>query len=189
MQLPDSDSFFNHIPVTTKIEIMKRRAALKSLGVSLGALVAMPAWANAWTPDKLEAPTLLPVDDASLLAEITETIIPETTTPGAKSLKVHQFVQRMVQDCYDEKAQATFKQGLAQTNTLAQKNYSKNFEQCDAKQRTELILQMSNDASTKPFIGLVKNLTIRGYTNSEYYLVNIAKFNIAPGFFHGCVPV
>lgn len=168
---------------------MKRRAALKSLGVSLGALVAMPAWANAWTPDKLDAPNLLMGDDASLLAEITETFIPETNTPGAKTLKVHQFVQRMVQDCYDEKAQATFKQGLAQTNALAQKNYTKTFEQCDAKQRTEVLMQMDKDASTKPFINLVKNLTIRGYTNSEYYLLNIAKFNIAPGFFHGCVPV
>lgn len=168
---------------------MKRRAALKNLGLSLGALVAMPAWANAWTPDTLEAPTLLPIDDASLLAEIAETIIPETTTPGAKSLNVHQFVQRMIQDCYDEKAQATFKQGLAQTNTLAQTKYSKNFEQCDAKQRIDLLLQMSNDPTTKPFIGLVKNLTIRGYTNSEHYLVNIAKFNMVPGFFHGCVPV
>ena len=42
---------------------------------------------------------------------------------------------------------------------------------------------------TKDTAGLIKNLAIRGYTNSEYYLVNIAKYTIAPGFYHGCVPV
>ncbi|AEE52773.1 gluconate 2-dehydrogenase subunit 3 family protein [Haliscomenobacter hydrossis] len=168
---------------------MKRRAAMKSLGVALGGLVALPAWANSWTPDSIGNSTLLALNDEILLAEIVETFIPETNTPGAKSLKVQQFVQRMIQDCYDDTAKNTFKQGLLKTEELALKANNKPFVQCDAKQRTDLLLQMSNDAATKPFIGLVKNLTIRGYTNSEYYLVNIAKYNMVPGFYKGCVPV
>lgn len=168
---------------------MKRRAAMKSLGVALGGLVALPAWANNWTPESVGPAHFSAAADEALLAEIVETFIPETSTPGAKSLKVHQFVQRMIQDCYDEKAKATFQQGLTQTDTLAQQSYSKNFVQCDGKQRIELLKKMSDDASSKAFIGLVKNLTIRGYTNSEYYLVNIAKFTLVPGFYHGCVPV
>ena len=168
---------------------MKRRAAIKSLGVALGGLVALPAWANNWTPESIGPTHFATIADEALVAEIVETFIPETSTPGAKSLKVQQFVQRMIQDCYDDKAKATFQQGLTQTNTLAQQSYSKAFVQCDSQQRTDLLKKMSVDASSKAFIGLVKNLTIRGYTNSEYYLVNIAKYNIAPGFYHGCVPV
>ncbi|MDX2070059.1 MAG: gluconate 2-dehydrogenase subunit 3 family protein [Haliscomenobacter sp.] len=168
---------------------MKRRAAMKSLGVALGGLVALPAWANNWTPESVGSAHFSAAADEALLAEIVETFIPETNTPGAKSLKVQQFVQRMIQDCYDDKAKATFQQGLTQTDTLAQQTYSKTFVQCDGKQRIELLKKMSNDASSKAFIGLVKNLTIRGYTNSEYYLVNIAKFTLVPGFYHGCVPV
>ena len=162
---------------------------MKSLGVALGGLVALPAWANNWTPESVGPAHFSAAADEALLAEIVETFIPETSTPGAKSLKVHQFVQRMIQDCYDDKSKATFQQGLTQTNTLAQQSYSKNFVQCDGKQRIELLKKMSDDASSKAFIGLVKNLTIRGYTNSEYYLVNIAKFTLVPGFYHGCVPV
>lgn len=162
---------------------------MKSLGVALGGLVALPAWANNWTPESVGLTHFSAAADEALLAEIVETFIPETSTPGAKSLKVHQFVQRMIQDCYDDKAKATFQQGLTQTDTLAQQNYSKPFVQCDGKQRIELLKKMGDDASSKPFIGLVKNLTIRGYTNSEYYLVNIAKFTLVPGFYHGCVPV
>lgn len=162
---------------------------MKSLGVALGGLVALPAWANSWTPESVGPTHFSAIADETLLAEIVETFIPETSTPGAKSLKVQQFVQRMIQDCYDEKAKATFQQGLTQTNTLAQQSYSKPFVQCDSQQRIELLKKMSDETSSKPFIGLVKNLTIRGYTNSEHYLVNIAKYNIAPGFYHGCVPV
>ena len=168
---------------------MKRRAAMKSLGVALGGLVALPAWANSWTPDSVGNSTLLALNDEILLAEIVETFIPETNTPGAKSLKIQQFVQRMIQDCYDDTAKNTFTQGLLKTDELALKANNKPFVQCNAKQRSDLLLQMGNDTATKPFIGLVKNLTIRGYTNSEYYLVNIAKYNIAPGFYKGCVPV
>ena len=162
---------------------------MKSLGVALGGLVALPAWANNWTPESVGPAHFSAAADEALLAEIVETFIPETSTPGAKSLKVHQFVQRMIQDCYDDKAKATFQQGLPQTDTLAQQTYSKTFVQCDGKQRIELLKKMSDDASSKAFIGLAKNLTIRGYTNSEYYLVNIAKFTLVPGFYHGCVPV
>ena len=168
---------------------MKRRAAMKSLGVALGGLVALPAWANSWTPDSIGNSSLLALNDEILLAEIVETFIPETNTPGAKSLKIQQFVQRMIQDCYDDTAKNTFTQGLLKTDELALKANNKPFVQCNAKQRSDLLLQMGNDTATKPFIGLVKNLTIRGYTNSEYYLVNIAKYNIAPGFYNGCVPV
>lgn len=162
---------------------------MKSLGVALGGLVALPAWANNWTPESVGPAHFSSLADEALLAEIVETLIPETSTPGAKSLKVQQFVQRMIQDCYDDKAKTTFQQGLTQTDTLAQQSYSKAFVQCDTPQRIELLKKMSNDASSKAFISLVKNLTIRGYTNSEYYLVNIAKFTLVPGFYHGCVPV
>jgi hypothetical protein len=167
---------------------MKRRTALRSLGAAIGGLVALPAWANGWTPDSLEAPTLLHPADEATLAELVETFIPETNTPGAKTLKVPQFVQRMVQDCYDEQAQLELKQGLTQIDEMARQSQGKTFAQCDAKQRSALVLQM-NEGEGKAFISLVKNLSIRGYTNSEYYLVNIAKYNIAPGFYHGCVPV
>lgn len=168
---------------------MKRRTAVKSLGLALGTLAALPAWAVGWTPDSIEMDNFVSATDEALLAEIVETLIPETSTPGAKSLKVHQFVQRMIVDCYDAPTQASFNQGLAKTEALAQKYHSKSFVNCDAVQRTQILLEMGKATESKATAELIKNLCIRGYTNSEYYLVNIAKYNIAPGFYHGCVPV
>ena len=168
---------------------MKRRTAVKSLGLALGALVALPTWAAGWTPDSIGMDHFASAADEALLAEIVETLIPETSTPGAKSLKVHLFVQRMIKDCYDEQTNARFAQILTQTEALAQKNFRKSFVNCAVSQRIQLLLDLGNAPETKDSAGLIKNLAIRGYTNSEYYLVNIAKYTIAPGFYHGCVPV
>ncbi|HEY1055018.1 MAG TPA: gluconate 2-dehydrogenase subunit 3 family protein, partial [Emticicia sp.] len=112
-------------------------------------------------------------------------------TPGAKSLKVHQFAMRMINDCYGEAQQKIFKDGLKKTEELAQQTYQKSFVACDATQKKDLINKMldSSDNTSKQFSNMIKRLTIQGYTNSEFYMTNVLKFNMAPGFYHGCVPV
>jgi len=35
----------------------------------------------------------------------------------------------------------------------------------------------------------LRNETIRGYTTSEYVMVNYYHYVMAPGFYHGCVAV
>jgi hypothetical protein len=170
---------------------MRRRSALKNLSFAFGGLVSLPAWATGWTPESIGPQTSVSAADENLLAEIVETIIPETNTPGAKSLKVHQFALRMINDCYGEPAQQALKKGLEKTEQAARQAYGKSFTAGDARQRIQVLTSMSNssDAEAKRFVEMIKQLTIRGYTNSEYYMVNVVKFNMAPGFYHGCVPV
>ncbi|GAB3786056.1 hypothetical protein GCM10028818_48800 [Spirosoma horti] len=170
---------------------MQRRSVLKNLAMTIGGLVSLPAWAAGWTPDSLGNVSTLSVDNETLLADIVETFIPETTTPGAKSLNVHKFAMRMINDCYGEQAQTTLQQGLALTDSTAQQAYNKPFSAGDATQRMDVLTKVSAsaDPTGKAFVDMIKKLTIQGYMNSEYYLVNVEKFNMAPGFYHGCVPV
>ncbi|MCU0338243.1 MAG: gluconate 2-dehydrogenase subunit 3 family protein [Spirosomaceae bacterium] len=170
---------------------MQRRAALKNLSTAVGGLMTLPAWAAGWTPESVGPTSLLRLNQEELLAEIVEAIIPETNTPGAKSLKVHQFVVRMINDCYGEAAQKNLAQGLKLTDEAAQKAHSKTFANCDGLQRLALLKQMSesSDVTSKQFVSMIKNLTVQGYTNSQYFMVNVQKYVMAPGFYHGCVPV
>lgn len=170
---------------------MQRRSLLKNLALTVGGLVSLPAWATGWSPDSLGAVLTLAPDDEALLGEIVETFIPETTTPGAKSLKIHQFAMRMIRDCYDQTAQATLQQGLALTEATAGQTINKSFGSGSAAERMAILtsLSASTDPAGKAFVDLIKRLTIQGYMNSEFYLVNVEKFNMAPGFYHGCVPV
>ncbi|GAB3947677.1 hypothetical protein GCM10028805_20370 [Spirosoma harenae] len=170
---------------------MQRRTLLKNLAVTFGGMASLPAWASSWTPESIGSVAIVSVDEETLLGEIVETYIPETTTPGAKSLKIHQFALRMIRDCYDATAQTTLQQGLVLVDSSAQQAFNKAFTDCDKQQRLTVLSQLaaSTDSIGKPFVDMTKKLTIWGYTNSEHYLVNVAKYTMAPGFYHGCVPV
>lgn len=170
---------------------MKRRTALKSLSMAVAGMVALPAWASGWSSATLGQTMVASVPEATLLAEIVETIIPETTTPGAKSLQVHQFALRMIQDCYGEPARQLLQQGLESVNQVAQGAFNQPFINLDATRRTAVLthLQKSQDPAASDFIRLIKNLTIQGYLNSAYVMQNILDYNMAPGFYHGCVPL
>lgn len=170
---------------------MQRRSALKNVALTLGGLVTLPSWATHWTPESIGQVSGLAATEEALLAEIVETIIPETNTPGAKSLKVHQFALRMINDCYSETAQNNLKQGLVAADQTARQLYQKTFVACDAAQRLAVLNAMgtSSDTPTKQFVSMMKNLTIQGYMNSEYVQVNMMGYNMAPGFYHGCVPL
>lgn len=177
---------------------MKRRGVIKHLAVATGAFLAAPAWANGWTnASLLPMSSSLSDEQADLLAEVVETIIPAGTmatdikVPGARELGVHAFVQKMVTDCYEKKVQDNLKNGLDTVSAMSAESFGKPFSQGDATQRLAVLtrLSTSTDASQKEFIALVKSLTIQGYTTSEYVMTKFYNYQMAPGHYYGCVPV
>jgi len=98
---------------------------------------------------------------------------------------------RMINDCYGEAAQKGLKEGLMTTDIASKLAHGKVFAEIAPAQRLELLKKLANspDAATKQFVNMIKGLTIQGYQNSEYVMVNIQKYNMAPGFYHGCVPI
>jgi hypothetical protein len=171
---------------------VERRSALITIAGAVAGLVNLPAWANGWTSETVRLDdSLFSVDQTNLLADIAETIIPGTDTPGAKALNVHQFIQKIVLDCSDKATQDMFAKGLSTVHELARQSYSKPFNQGDATQRMAVLTQMSQSADTvqKAFYNLSKNLTIRGYMSSEYVMTNLTHYEFIPGRYHGCVPV
>ena len=157
---------------------------------AIGGLISLPAWANGWTTETTHLTRqILTPGQTDLLATMAETIIPATDTPGAKALNVHQFIQKMVTDCYEPKAQETLRNGLDTLDGMARKSFNKSFGDGDALQRTALLTQLGQDPAQKDFYTLVKNLTIRGYMSSEYVMTNLTHYQLVPGHYYGCVPV
>lgn len=160
--------------------------------MGIGGLMSLPAWANGWNSHAMQLDTpFLMQSEEEILSEIVATIIPEGDIPGAKSLGVPTFIQKMIKDCYEPAIQGNFKKGLDTTNQLAQTTFSKPFIACDTAQKLELLkmLGASTDADQKSFFSLVKNMTIQGYTTTEYVMVNHLNYVMAPGHFYGCIPV
>lgn len=171
---------------------MNRRHAIKSLATSFGALVALPAWASGWNLQTVRLDTpFLTVAQEDLLTEIVSAIIPEGEKPGAKSLIVPAFIQKMVADCFEKSAQEEFKIGLDNIEKMAQQIHNQSFSGLTSPQKEELLrgVSVSENTELKKFFATLKNLTIQGYTTSEYVLVNHYKYDMAPGHFYGCIPV
>jgi len=157
----------------------------------MGAMANLPAWASGWSKKTLENGTLLAADQSKILAGMVETIIPKTDTPGAGELGVSKFVQKMVTDCYDKKAQDTLAKGLDSLESESKKTFGKSFADITSPQQTQLLKQIENstDSDSKAFFRMVKNLTIQGYMSSEYVMTNITHYEMIPARYHGCVPV
>ena len=171
---------------------MHRRKSIKNIALLAGGLIALPSWAKAWSLESLPLVSA-PLNPAAqnTLALIIETIIPESDIKGAKSLGVPAFINLMLADCYDKKTVDNVEKGLAAVENLATTKYQQNFTNLATPQKEELLLglEKGSDTNLKDFYSLIKNLTIQGYTTSEYVQTTFLKYEMAPGHYHGCVPV
>ncbi len=170
---------------------MKRRNLLKTATLGIGGLFSMPLWAEGWNQNSFSPSLAFSSADDAFLAEIVETFIPETNTPGAKSLGVHKLLQRLVTDCQGAEAEIKLIEGLRKMNEFSVKNQGAEFVKLDASKKMEVLkaMEIGDDSSLKALYGQLRRMTIDGYMKSEYVIVNIQKYEWAPGRYHGCVPI
>jgi len=82
----------------------------------------------------------------ALLDEIGETILPATSSPGAKAAKIGQFMRTIVNDCYEEKDQRIFIDGIGKLQEACKKVNSKFFLECSPKERTDFLITLDKEA-------------------------------------------
>lgn len=137
-------------------------------------------------------------DDIAFLNEVAETIIPATGTPGAKEAKVGEFMTVMVNDCYEEKNQTIFMEGLKKLEEASKQLNSKGFMESTPEQRNTLLVALDKEAkeyqkSKKPedpthYFTMMKQLTLSGYFTSEIGATKALRYVAVPGKFDGSYP-
>jgi tRNA A37 N6-isopentenylltransferase MiaA len=162
---------------------MERRNVIKSLGIGLLGLGNLPSWANNWNMGSFDDSDL---KDSDFFAKIVESIIPETDTRGAKTIGAHVYLEKVIKDCYSKEIQEEVNQTLNNLKQEAVSKFQKTFEQLTPNQALEIL---KNNQKNKKTIEFFKNLTIRAYISSEYYLTNHKNYQMAPAHFHGCVEI
>lgn len=169
---------------------MQRRELLKKLALGAGAVVALPNWASAWSPSKIVNSGVFSALEVDLLTSIASTFIPEgKTEPGALGLEVEKFLDRLFADCYTKEDQNRIKSGMTLLNKAAKTTYKRSFSDCTQEQRESLLIGFSepSTADKEWFYNTLKKETIRGYTTSEYVMINHYNYVMAPGHYIGCV--
>lgn len=138
---------------------------------------------------------------------ISELIIPETDTPGAKGAKVNEFIDLLLTDWFDQPEKDRFLQGLTQIDTDSRNHFGKDFVACTASQQTDLMKQFDSEAmesaraqkiaaktdTTQPplpnFFYMFKRLTLVGYYTSEIGFKKELGKSIIPPKHSGCAPI
>jgi hypothetical protein len=54
---------------------------------------------------------------------------------------------------------------------------------------SEMEARKESGEAVNYFYNTTRSLTLQHYMSSKYYLVNVRKFEMAPGRFNGCFPV
>jgi hypothetical protein len=125
---------------------MERREAVKYISILLGSAVI---GADAFlTGCKTKTGSIhdWSNDDIAYLNEIGETILPRTSTPGAKDANVGQFMTVMVNDCYEESDQKVFRDGMDKLNDAADEKFNEKFMKLTPQQRHDLLVELDKEA-------------------------------------------
>jgi Gluconate 2-dehydrogenase subunit 3 len=166
---------------------MNRREAVQHVALLLGGAISAPAMAGVRGEKTYFGKSIaVSAEQEALIAELADTIIPTTTTPGAKAAGVEKFIVRVIRDCYPKEDQEKFYAGLTQLNDDSAKKYGKGFVELDATQRIEAVKALT--ATNKPFFLRAKELTVTGYFTSEIGATKALNYVAIPGKFQGCVP-
>ena len=185
-----------------EIETIDRREAIKRVSFLLGG-VALVGGSNLLVACGRERPAAgtkvgkFSGDDVALLDEVADTILPTTSTPGAKAAKVGPFMALMVTDCYDDKDQKIFRDGLDTLDDASKKANGKSFMDSTPAQRTSLLESLDREQKNymdhkKPddrshWFRMVKELALLGYFTSEIGYTQAMRYREAPGHYDPCV--
>jgi Gluconate 2-dehydrogenase subunit 3 len=171
--------------IATKMDI-SRRDAIKRAALMLGGTIILPDILKAWDNSPLSEQMRLTLNQEDTLAEICETIIPTTTTPGAKAAGVPRFVQRLISDCSSKEDQKVFREGLDMVEALAQRMGNPSFVKATPEKRIEVLKEV--EASGSQFWKITKNAVVTGYFTSEVGQTQNTRSDMSPGRYDGSAP-
>jgi Gluconate 2-dehydrogenase subunit 3 len=171
-----------------------RRVAIQQLLVIWAGVALLPSCLQ--HEQKVSIPLkliqVLP-EDENMLAELAETILPKTDTPGAKDLSAHLFVLKMVDDCYSKTNQEKYIEGMKAFESFVSKKTGKSFTEISPSERQSIVAELDKQKSSEDalsyFFQSTKRLTVQAYTTCEYYMTKIRGYKMIPGKFQGCIPL
>jgi hypothetical protein len=155
--------------------------------------------------------SLFAAADVAMLDEIAETILPETSTPGAKAAKTGAFMALMVTEAYDARQQQVFRAGLGQVDEACRAAHGVPFLQATPAQRLTVVEALDREqkaamdartparttrapaapgAPDEPahYFRMMKELTLLGYFTSEIGYTKAMRYRESPGRFDPCAP-
>ena len=196
---------------------MNRRDAIGRVALIMGgAVIGAEFFISGCKSTTTQVSDLFNTDHVAFLNEVADTILPTTSSPGAKAANVGQFMAVMVRDCYTPKDQKTFLEGMSKLNDASNKQFSSKFLDLTPEQRTDLLVALDKEQKdftalrdkameadmakhkgdntykspelAQHYFRMIKELTLLGYFTSEIGATKALRYIAVPGRYDGCIP-
>ncbi len=175
---------------------MKRRNAIKNLGLSFGSIAlsgsVISLSQSCQTSVDKWSPMFFNKNQVSEIEKIMELIIPETDTPGAISLKIIRFADSYLNVTLSNSNKKLFQDNL---NFLFDKIKNESEGLNDKNKIYEAFLKeylnkkdFKNEKEKKltDLLESIRLLSVRSYMINEYVMTKILRYQISPGKYQGC---
>lgn len=184
---------------------MKRREALKNLGLSTGFLVATPAIVSllqSCTSDvKTWVPDFFTKEQGVVLNKLTDVILPKSEgLPSATELNVPQFIDKYVNEILDNIEQAQVKSAFNEIITLLKPNTEDSIEVVTEQDYKDLLDEHmlikdeidverlgdldSLELTKSEFLNKIKMMTISAYLTTEQIGENVLAYDPVPSAYY-----
>ncbi len=132
-----------------------------------------------------------------------------TDTPGAKAVRVNEFIDLILTEWASDEERKKFLDGLADVDRKSNELFGKTFVECSQPQQEDLLRDLDQAAAVErhardlhlrprnerespldhSFFESFKRLTLTGYYTSEVGFKQELREEIIPGALHGCAPL
>ncbi len=182
---------------------MDRRSVLKTVSILVGGALSAGTVATIMSGCQSPAsegngewsPQTLSKEEVELMAEVADTILPATDTPGAKELLVHQAIDSGLTDNFTKEGQKEFKDGLAKIDAACKKANNKSFIEASPEERLAVLSVFDkaaygeNKTESAAFFRSIKSMTIGCFFVTEVAQTQVLQHIATPTKFIGCVPL
>jgi hypothetical protein len=179
---------------------MKRRKAIGTILLAGGATAAGFAGYEWYALTKNPDNNYI-LSRKSLLAELTDIIIPATDTPGAKEAGAVDYMMRLLMECTDRKTLNRFVMGLQDLEAYTIHRFHRAFTECPDHEKQAvlsyfdqqsspdhtLLKKIKNKYTGKPFFETLKWYTVQGYCISEKGASLGMRYIAVPGKYMSCI--
>lgn len=176
-------------------EALKRIAFLSGGALSLSTVSAVMGGCTA--ENGAYSPQTLSAKQDEMVTVISELIIPETDTPGARAAGVNRFIDKMLTGWNTEEEKKRFLSGLDSVDETSDEMHGSPFLELTEEQQVEVLEQKEQEANEEnpmpdtdgePFFAMMKEYTLVGYYTSEIGATEELIWNHVAGRYDGCYP-
>jgi len=176
---------------------MKRREALKNIGLSAGFVLATPSVFSLLQSCKSDVatwtPTFLSEESGIVLKNLVDVILPKTDTPSANDVNVAEFMDKYFDEVLMENEQVELKKSFNNLTIFLKSNYNEKVSKISNEDYMHLLdnhMKLNSEESKaldenaqdiSHLLNKLRSMTIQSYRISETVGETILAYDPVPG--------